>query len=117
MDLRSIYNRDGFTLIEILIATGVTVMLFAVGLVLTIGDFHGSTFNQEVGEAIVLLQAARSKAMNNVDGMPHGATVDDTEIMFSQLSGDAASTTIVIVDEQRGISRTISVNAEGRISW
>ncbi len=159
MDLRSIFNREaraasGFTLIETLVATGIIVMLLTVGLVLTLADYRAGNSNREVETIVTLLQVARSKAMNNINGVPHGVVVHPpeylqsyvlfegasyeesvavdiiaqaysfrvdnapVEIVFAQLSGSVANpASIVLADDERGMSRVIMVNAEGGIDW
>ena len=40
-----------------------------------------------------------------------------TEVDFGQLSGDAMNGDIIVEDPQRKITKDISINSEGRISW
>ncbi|HEY4526754.1 MAG TPA: type II secretion system protein [Candidatus Paceibacterota bacterium] len=67
--------RRGFTLVEILVATGIVIMLLSAGLVFSMSDYRTSSFNREVQTVVTLLQTARSKAMHNINETPHGVAL------------------------------------------
>ncbi|HEY4521424.1 MAG TPA: type II secretion system protein [Candidatus Paceibacterota bacterium] len=148
-------SGNGFTLIEMLVATGIAIALFAAGLILTMSDYRAGSFNREVETLVVLLQTARSNAMSNIGEAAYGVAITPPdhprsyvlfrgasyaestlvvavgqeyaidreagsadEIVFSQLSGDVRIPgTITFLDREREVSRSISINEGGRISW
>ena len=139
--------QKGFSLIEVLVVTGLLTFLAGVGIVVSMQSYRGYLFRSERDLLVAVLESARSRALKNIGETPHGVHIEpdafvlfagaayssvapeneriprnssvtiseDEEIIFSQLSGDAASSSIVVSD---GVHiKRISINDEGRIDW
>ena len=69
------HNR-GFTLVEVLIAMGVCISLISAGLVITVNEYRGEIARAEEETIVMLLKSARSEAMSNISGTPHGVAIN-----------------------------------------
>ena len=80
MALPKIYTRNphnnGFTLLEVLLVLAMLGFIAATTLVFSIGYFQSEIQRTEEDTLIYLLQFARAKAMQNVDGTAHGVAID-----------------------------------------
>jgi Tfp pilus assembly protein FimT len=59
-------QNKGFTLIEIVVSIGILMMLFGLGLFMTMDAFRGYTFRSERDTIVSLLEKARSRSMANI---------------------------------------------------
>jgi prepilin-type N-terminal cleavage/methylation domain-containing protein len=74
MELPSIFsqNKKGFTLIEVLISITILTVIASLGLFISMDFYKNSSFKSENNIIVSVLQKARSRAMNNIDGKRHG---------------------------------------------
>lgn len=68
-------SKRGFTLIEIIIAAGIVVIIGGLGLFIGIGQYSSHVLSAERGLVVGLLQKVRNQAMNNINEMPHGLSI------------------------------------------
>ena len=98
----------GFSLIEVLIATAIGAILFSITAIITFDDYRRGNFHQEVQSIVMLLQTARSSAINNIGATAHGIAFNTREhgnayVLFSGPSfvdGDMISVVEPRVDLQ-----------------
>lgn len=73
---------SGFTLIEILVVIGVTVMLLSLGLFMSMDMFRGYSARSERNVVVSVLQKARSHAMANLNQSPWGVCMIGSEYVI-----------------------------------
>ncbi|MBI2035962.1 MAG: prepilin-type N-terminal cleavage/methylation domain-containing protein [Candidatus Liptonbacteria bacterium] len=78
------YEKNvGFTLIEILVTLGISSVLIAVGLFVTLDAYRVNSINSERDLMVSILEKARAKALANLYESPHGVRVDaDSYVIF-----------------------------------
>ncbi len=64
--------NHGFTIIEIIIAISILIILFSLGLFITMDFYKSYSFRQERDTIASILQKARSQSLNNIDEKQHG---------------------------------------------
>lgn len=74
---KSVKTGAGFTLIEILVVMGLTVMLAGLGLLFSLDFYRSYAFNSERQLIISLLQKARSGSMSNINQTNYGLCVNN----------------------------------------
>ncbi len=72
---RTCIPNRGFTLIEIVVVIGLTLMLIGLAAGIDLGGFFGDSFRAERAELVTVLQTARADALNNVDQLPRGVAI------------------------------------------
>jgi Tfp pilus assembly protein PilE len=72
MASRKISTAKGFTLVEIVVALGILMMLFSVGLLMSMDAFRGYTFRSERETVVSILIRARSRSLANYDASSWG---------------------------------------------
>ena len=68
----------GFTLIETLIVIGIIGFVAVVGVIIGIDTYQRYNIRSDLDRAAVLLQKARSSAINNVSEISHGVYLGDS---------------------------------------
>lgn len=87
----------------------------------TDGKPHGVAF--QAGQYIIFQgsgYAARDQAVDQIVAVNYALTFAPgslPEVVFSQLSGDAAPAGTITLTDEAGHSSVISINSEGQISW
>jgi len=76
----------GFTLIEILVITGILTIFAGMSLIFTFDAYRGNLFRSELTAVTNILQKARNEAVNNVGQEPHGVHFEAGE--YTLFSGD-----------------------------
>src|SRR5262245_28487039 len=67
---------SGFTLIEVLVAIGISAILFSTGAFATVSFYRSTVFNQEADLFLELLEKTRNEAINNINDKPHTFLID-----------------------------------------
>ena len=79
----SIINH-GFTLIEIIIVMAIIALLAGLGSFISVDIYRSISFNTDSNYIAAFLKRARSEAINNIDGLPHGIKIMPGEyVIFS----------------------------------
>ena len=90
----------GFTLIEVLVVTGIFTILAALGLFMSLDTYRGVSFRSERDVIVSILERVRSQAINNVYEKAHGVCYDDTNHQYVMFRGNTyssgASTNITV---------------------
>jgi prepilin-type N-terminal cleavage/methylation domain-containing protein len=139
-------NNQGFTLIEILVVMAIFVLIAGFALVVSMDSYRSHNFKSEQDLLVAVLLKARSQAMNNINQLPHGVYIPITHdkyslfqgstctsgidfpvskgftpsascIVFTQLSGATAATSITLTDNTTNKVFTININNEGQINY
>jgi prepilin-type N-terminal cleavage/methylation domain-containing protein len=101
--------HSGFTLIEFLVVMSVMLVVFSMGLILSLDSYRGYSFRNERNLAVSVLQKARSRALANIDQQPQGVHVDTTGnqyVIFEGSYSPGASTNINIPFIMPGLSHS-----------
>ena len=128
---------SGFTLIEILVALGISAILFSTSAFITVDAYKSTLYEREFNFFLSLLQKTRSEAVNNINDQSHTfkITPDNyfidaeeyqrnaqiqingpTEITFENLNGNVAS--LATFDLSDGIrTKEILVEESGKMDW
>jgi len=69
-------GSHGFTLVEVLLVIGLLVIIFALGLFMSMETYRGYSRRSERDTLVAVLERARSRAMANVDQHAWGACYD-----------------------------------------
>jgi prepilin-type N-terminal cleavage/methylation domain-containing protein len=69
-------GREGFTLIEIIVAVAILLCVLALGLLISLDVYRGYAYRSERATVVALLTRARSHAMANVNQAPWGVCED-----------------------------------------
>ena len=72
-------DSSGFTVIEIVVAIGITVMIFSMGIVVTFNFYKNNTLRAERDLVVFILGKARNKAMDNAYALPHGVHIAQSD--------------------------------------
>ncbi len=79
MELHKIFinsnNRNGFTLIEVLVVLGIVGVVLSSTLFFNLDSYRGDAFRAEGKILQSLLQTARGDAMNNINQQSHGVAL------------------------------------------
>jgi prepilin-type N-terminal cleavage/methylation domain-containing protein len=70
--------QTGFTLVEILVVIGIFTLIMSLGLFLSMDFYRTFSFNYERNLLVASLQAARSRALANINESPHGLHFDSS---------------------------------------
>lgn len=85
-------NQRGFTFFEILVTTGIFIVVGGLALLVSMETFRGSSFRSDRDLLVSALQHARAQAMNNIcfgtcignDGQPHGVHIQSDKYVIFQ---------------------------------
>ena len=69
-------QRQGFTLIEVLMVLAMLGFIASATVLFSLSFFQGELLHNEESTLVNLLHTARSKAMQNQDGAAHGVAID-----------------------------------------
>jgi len=72
-------DHQGFTLVEILIVMTIISFIAVIGVIVSIDTYSRYIFRSDLDKVAILLQKARSSAINNVGGVSHGVYLDDND--------------------------------------
>jgi len=138
---------SGFSVIEVSVVIGLFGMLIALGLLLSMDVWRGSSFQSEQDVVLSLLYKARSRAISNINEHNHGLRIEEDEYILFEVDDDGTThinevpfnmggdfdfpddTEIVftartgetdghtLTMEGQGKSRTFDINEEGGITW
>ena len=103
-------NKNGFTLIEILIAMAIMTGIMALGLFMGLDALHSTYSRSERDTVVALLQKARSRALANIDGVPWGVcyvSASQTYVLFAGSACNPAAPS----------SEATPVGAGAGVSW
>ncbi|PIR37988.1 MAG: hypothetical protein COV34_02785 [Candidatus Zambryskibacteria bacterium CG10_big_fil_rev_8_21_14_0_10_42_12] len=94
--------KRGFTLLEILITLGIIGLLAFIGIITGVDTYKRYLTRSDIDSAAVLLQKARSSAINNIGNTSHGVHVGNTGefVLFRGNSYASRDTTYDLVIEQ-----------------
>lgn len=83
----------GFTLMEVLMVLAMLGFIASATMMFSVGFFQSELLHTEESTLISVLQTARSKAMQNVNGVAHGVAIDPNGVPeFVIFSGSNFST-------------------------
>ena len=84
MESRNIYNRDkqGMTLVEIIIAISILALVASLGLFLNLDFAKSYNFRSEKNTIVSLLQRARGESLNNINQSRHGVHFQDSPMKY-----------------------------------
>jgi len=68
---------EGFTILEVSIVIGLFAMLIALGLLLSMDVWRGSSFQSEQDIILSLMYKARSRAVSNINEHNHGLYINE----------------------------------------
>jgi len=138
-------KNSGMTLIEIAVVVGLFAMLVALGLIMSMDVWRGSSFRSEQDIVVSLLYKARSRAISNINEHDHGLRIDEgageyvlfedgvdgvsfemndnftftftdgSEIVFEARTGQTSGYSFTM--EGQGKTRMVDINEEGGITW
>jgi prepilin-type N-terminal cleavage/methylation domain-containing protein len=84
-------DRNGFTLIEMMVVIGMTIFILTLGLFLSLDAYRGYQFRSERSVLLSTLERARSLSMSNVFETTHGVCfVEPNYIIFRGATCDAS---------------------------
>src|SRR3989344_2972361 len=121
--------KKGLTIIELLVVIGIFTIFLSGGLFLNTNSFRSYYFDAEEKMLVSLIRAARSRALGNINHVPHGvfvsaqsfilfqveSTLSNGAVVFENLSGIPNQTGEIRIFD--GIRESIiSVESEGRIN-
>jgi prepilin-type N-terminal cleavage/methylation domain-containing protein len=89
--------KNGFSLIELLVAIGIMVVIFSLGLIVDTRFYRSANLATERDTVASLLSRSRSDALNNVDQKNHGFYVASSSYVIFE--GDAYATRNSAYDE------------------
>jgi len=81
-------KNSGMTLIEIAVVVGLFAMLIALGLIMSMDVWRGSSFRSEQDIVVSLLYKARSRAISNINESSHGLYIDKQNEEYIVFEGD-----------------------------
>lgn len=68
---------NGFTLVEILVTIAISTIILSIGAFANVNLFTKEIARSEESTLVAVLQKARSRAMNNIDGVKHGVRIEN----------------------------------------
>jgi prepilin-type N-terminal cleavage/methylation domain-containing protein len=80
-------KKNGFTLIEILVAMTLLAVLAGFALTVSLDSYREFTFRSQQELLVSLLQRARAQAMGNVNQAPHGLHIDPGAATYTLFQG------------------------------
>lgn len=81
---RSPDSRSGVTVLEILIGISIIAGLASFGFFIALGQYRAYVLESDWKTAASMLQTARSRAMNNINGSGHGFYFDADDFVIFQ---------------------------------
>lgn len=75
-------SSKGFTLVEILVVTGLFILLISVGAIIGFDSITRSTVHNERDLVVLMLTGARARALANVDQKPQGVHIETGKIVL-----------------------------------
>ncbi|MDO8489874.1 MAG: hypothetical protein Q7S47_00485 [bacterium] len=87
MQLRSSSIRNGFTVIELVVAIGVLMTIFGLGTFVSMDLYHAHLFEAEKSTLLSVLEKARGQAQHHMRGSAHGVSIQSpAAVLFSGAS-------------------------------
>jgi prepilin-type N-terminal cleavage/methylation domain-containing protein len=72
-------GNQGFTLVEIIIATAIIILTVSLGLSVSLSSYRASIFREDLRLVTTLLVEARTQAMQNRDAASHGVRIEPSQ--------------------------------------
>lgn len=66
------FLKRGFTIVEIMIGLGILLIIVGLGLFLSMDLYRSYAFRSEQGTVLSVLHRARTRALSNINQLPHG---------------------------------------------
>lgn len=77
-------RSNGFTIIELIVAIGVLMTIFSLGIFVSMDLYQAHLFESEKSTLISILEKARGQAQHHISGSAHGVTIQSTTaVLFS----------------------------------
>jgi Tfp pilus assembly protein FimT len=68
--------EHGFTLLEVLIVLALLMLIMGLGLAISLGSHRQTLFENDINLIVDQLYEARTAAMQNKNGLPHGVRIE-----------------------------------------
>lgn len=81
----------GFTLVEIILVVAIIAFIGALGVVVGIDTYSRYIFRSNIDKVVVLLQKARSSAINNINEQKYGVYLDTENFVLFRGNGYVSS--------------------------
>ena len=94
----------GFTMIEVLVVLTIFGALMLMGLFFDLSFYRGTSFATDVDAFASVLQRARARAVNNINGSAHGVYIDTDSYILFQGSTYAGSTNHEPISKNPGLN-------------
>lgn len=94
----------GFTLLEILVVMAIMSMFFSIGVFVSLNSYKRYVASSERDNLVTLLYKARSMAQNNIDGVPHGLHINNSNyVLFHDSSFNRGSLSNQITERSESV--------------
>ncbi len=91
-------RNSGFTVIEVAVVIGLFAILIALGLLMSMDVWRGSSFQSEQDIILSLLYKARSRAVSNINENNHGLYIDEANGKYFLFEGGNYGSAIETTD-------------------
>lgn len=102
------YRDSGFTLIELILVLAIISFVATFGIIAGIDTYARYSFHSDAENAVSMLQKARSEAVNNIGGSPHGVYVGADSSSLVLFQGASYVTRDQALDLKIEKARTVS---------
>ena len=99
-------GKSGFTLIELLITLAIITFIAVIGIIVSIDSYQRYLLRSDMDKSAVLLQKARSSAINNVGESAHGIYFGDTDkfVLFKGSTYSPGDPNNLIIDKSPAVT-------------
>jgi Tfp pilus assembly protein FimT len=109
------FNKEGFTVLEIILIIGILGIIFAIGLPVTFDFYQNYQLQAEQNKFISLLEIARNSAMINLNQSSHGVYWDNDNLIIFE--GNDFATRNQNQDQNFPRTKAISISGTNEITF